>query len=118
MRCVAIAVCAGMLVAPALGHAQARPWFELVVSGSMERILGPGYSPGSRLLRDLIGIFHDLGSRAANPTDAAMFRACLADLHELRTRWSAVDRAAGVASLRAVRRSAGGEPADTCRTSS
>ena len=102
MRYAAVAVCAGMLVAPTPGYAQA-PWFELVVPGSIERILGPGFPQpaGSRLLRDLIGIFHDLGSPAANPTDAGIFRACLADLHELRTRWGAVDRAAGEVSLRA-----------------
>ena len=102
MRYAAVAVCAGMLMAPTPGYAQV-PWFELVVPGSIERILGPGFPQpaGSRLLRDLIGIFHDLGSPAANPTDAGIFRACLADLHELRTRWGAVDRAAGEVSLRA-----------------
>ena len=103
MRHVVVAACAVLLVTPAPGHAQAR-WFELAVPGSMEPILGPGLPQpaGPRLLRDLIGIFHDLGSPAANPTDAGIFRACLADLHELRTRWSAVDRAAGEVSLRAA----------------
>ena len=100
MRYVAIALCAGMLVAPAPGYAQA-PWFELEVPGSIERILGPGFPQpaGSRVLRDLVGIFHDLGSPAANPTDAGVFRACLADLHEFRARWGAVDRAVGEVSL-------------------
>ena len=99
---VIIVACAAMLVAPASGYAQTR-WFELAVPGSIERILGPGFPrpAGQRMLRDLIGIFHDLGSPAANPTDAGIFRACLADLDELRTRWGAVDRAAGEVSLRA-----------------
>jgi hypothetical protein len=98
-----IAACAALLVAPAPGYSQTR-WFELAVPGSIERILGPGFPQpaGQRLLRDLIGIFHDLGSPAANPTDVGIFRACLADLQELRTRWGAVDRAAGEVSLRAA----------------
>ena len=102
MRRLVIVACAAMLVAPAAGYAQTR-WFELAVPGSIERILGPGFPrpAGSRMLRDLIGIFHDLGSPAANPTDAGIFRACLADLDALRTRWRAVDRAAGAVSLRA-----------------
>ena len=102
MRRMVIAACAALLVAPAPGYAQTH-WFELAVPGSIERILGPGFPQpaGPRLLRDLIGIFHDLGSPAANPTDAGIFRACMEDLHELRTRWGAVDRAAGEVSLRA-----------------
>lgn len=101
MRLVVVAACAALLAAPAPGYAQTR-WFELDVPGSMESILGPGFPrpSGSRMLRDLIGIFHDLGSPAANPTDAGIFRACLTDLQELRTRWGAVDRAAGEVSLR------------------
>ncbi len=103
MRLMVIAACAALLVAPAPGYAQTR-WFELAVPGSIERILGPGFPrpAGPRLLRDLIGIFHDLGSPAANPTDAGIFRACLAGLQELRTHWSAVERAAGEVSLRAA----------------
>ena len=103
MRRMVIAACAALLVAPAPGYSQTR-WFELAVPGSIERILGPGFPQpaGQRLLRDLIGIFHDLGSPAANPTDVGIFRACLADLQELRTRWGAVDRAAGEVSLRAA----------------
>lgn len=103
MRRMVIAACAALLVAPAPGYAQTR-WFELAVPGSIERILGPGFPrpAGPRLLRDLIGIFHDLGSPAANPTDAGIFRACLAGLQELRTHWGAVERAAGEVSLRAA----------------
>jgi len=103
MRRVVIAACAALLAAPAPAYAQTR-WFELDVPGSIGSILGPGFPQpaGQRLLRDLIGIFHDLGSPAANPTDAGIFRACLTDLQELRTRWSAVDRAAGEVSLRAA----------------
>ena len=102
MRRMVIAACAALLVAPASGYAQTR-WFELDVPGSIENILGPGFPQpaGQRLLRDLIGIFHDLGSPAANPTEAGIFRTCLADLQELRTRWGAVDRAAGEVTLRA-----------------
>ena len=103
MRLVVIASCAAVLAVPAPGYAQTR-WFELEVPGSVERILGPGFPQpaGSRLLRDLIGIFHDLGSPAANPTDAGIFRACMENLHELRTRWGAVERVAGEVSLRAA----------------
>ncbi len=45
MRRVVIVACAGLLVAPAAGLAQtARTgWFELVVPGSLERILAPGF---------------------------------------------------------------------------
>ena len=108
MRLVVIAACAALLAVPASGYAQTR-WFELDVPGSMESILGPGFPQpaGQRLLRDLIGIFHDLGSPAANPTDAGIFRACLTDLQELRTRWGAVDRAAGEVSLRGATRHEG-----------
>ena len=103
MRRMVIAACAALLVAPTPGHSQTR-WFELAVPGSIERILGPGFPQpaGQRLLRDLIGVYHDLGSPAANPTDAGIFRACLADLQDLRTHWGAVDRAAGEVSLRAA----------------
>ncbi len=103
MRLVIIVVCAAWLATPTPGYSQTH-WFELAVPGSIERILGPGFPQpaGQRLLRDLIGIFHDLGSPAANPTEAGIFRACLTDLQELRTRWAAVDRAAGEASLRAA----------------
>ena len=103
MRLVVIAACAALLATSAPGYAQIR-WFELYVPGSIERILGPGFPQpaGQRLLRDLIGIFHDLGSPAADPTEAGIFRACLADLQELRTRWGAVDRAAAEVSLDAA----------------
>lgn len=102
MKLVVMAACAALFAAPAPGHAQTH-WFELEVPGSIENILGPGFPQpaGQRLLRDLIGIFHDLGSPAANPTEAGIFRACLVDLQELHTRWGAVDRAAGEVSLRA-----------------
>ena len=112
MRRMIIAACAALLVAPAPGYSQTR-WFELAVPGSIERILGPGFPQpaGQRLLRDLIGIFHDLGSPAANPTEAGIFRACLTDLQELRTRWAAVDGAAGEASLLAATSDEGGRRA-------
>ena len=103
MRRVVIAVCAGLLFAPAPCFAQAG-WFELAVPGSLERILEPGIvqPAGPRLLRDLMGVFHDVDSAAANRTAAGAFRGCLTELHRLRTLWSAVDRTAGEVSLRAA----------------
>ena len=111
MRCALLAgaVCAGALAAPAPGLAQAG-WFDLEVPGSIERILGPGvpHPAGPRLLRDLIGVLHDPVSAAVNRTGAAAFRNCLTELQRLRTRWRAVDRAAGEVSLRrAAERAAG-----------
>ena len=106
--------CAGLLAAPAPGLAQTG-WFELVVPGSLDLILGGEDSrstaepvqperfrqpPGPRLLRDLIGVFHDPDSTAANSTEVGAFRSCLGDLQRLRTRWRAVDRTAGEVSLR------------------
>ena len=52
------------------------------------------------LLRDLIGALHDPGFAAVNRTAGGALRACLADLQQLRTRWRAVERAAGEVSLR------------------
>ena len=60
MRYLAIAVCAGLLAAPAHASAQTG-WFELAVPGSVENIPGAGASPtvAPRLLRELVGVFHD-----------------------------------------------------------
>ena len=98
MRYAAIAVCAGLLAAPAPGFAQTG-WFELEVPGSVENISGVGGSPtvAPRLLRELVGVFHD---RAAVANEEAWaFLVCLADLHRLRTRWRALERAAARVSL-------------------
>ena len=102
MRHVVIAVCAGLLAAPAHASAQTG-WFELAVPGSVERIPGSGDSRtvGPRLLRELIGVFHDQGPAVANE-GAWAFLACLADLHRLRTRWRSVERAVGQVSLPAA----------------
>ncbi len=98
MRYAAIAVCAGLLAAPAPGFAQSG-WFELEVPGSVENLSGVGGSPtvAPRLLRELVGVFHD---RAAVANEEAWaFLVCLADLHRLRTRWRALERAAARVSL-------------------
>ena len=99
MRYAAIAVCAGLLVAPAPGFGQTG-WFELEVPGSVENISGVGGSPtvAPRLLRELVGVFHDRGPAVANE-EAWAFLLCLADLHRLRTRWRALERATGRVSL-------------------
>lgn len=112
MKHVLAAVCAGALVAPAPGLAQTG-WFDLEVPGSVERILGSRvpHPAGPRLLRDLIGVLHDPGAAAVNRTGAAAFRACLTELQRLRTRWRAVDRAAGEVSLRRAAERADGRRA-------
>ena len=94
MRSIAIAACTGLLVASTPGFAQTG-WFELEVPGSVENLSGVGGSPtvAPRLLRELVGVFHD---RAAVANEEAWaFLVCLADLHRLRTRWRALERAAG-----------------------
>ena len=98
MRYAAIAACAGLLVAPAPGFAQTG-WFELEVPGSVDNISGVGGSPtvAPRLLRELVGVFHDQAAVANE--EAWAFLVCLADLHRLRTRWRALERAAARVSL-------------------
>lgn len=98
MRRVVVAVCAGLLVAPAPGFAQTG-WFELEVPGSVENISGAGGSPtvAPRLLRELVGVFHDQAAVANE--EAWAFLVCLADLHRLRTRWRPLERAVGRVSL-------------------
>ena len=112
MRRAVIAVCAGLLVTPASGFSQTVR-FELSVPGSLAGILGPGLpqQAGSRLLRDLVSIFHDQSSAAANLTDRGVFRACLTGLDSLRARWRAVERAAGAVRLRAATESEDGRRA-------
>ena len=99
MRYAAIAVFAGLLAAPTSGFAQTA-WFELEVPGSVENIPGAEDSRtvGPRVLRELVGVFHDRGPMVANEEAWALF-ACLADLHRLLTHWRAVERAAGRVSL-------------------
>lgn len=98
MRYAAIAVCAGLLVAPDPGFAQSG-WFDLEVPGSVENISGVGGSPtvAPRLLRELVGVFHDQAAVANE--EAWAFLVCLADLHRLRTRWGALERAVGRVNL-------------------
>ncbi len=99
---LAAAVCAGLLLAPAAGSAQA-VWFDVTVDGSLEQVAGVGARAlGPRLLRDLIGVFHDPAVAIANRRGAEAFGACLADLQRLRTRWRAVRRAAGEVGLHAA----------------
>ena len=102
-RTVAAGACAGLLALPAPSAAQ-DGWFELEVPGSVEAILGQALPfEGPRLLRGLIDLFHGPDSATARES-AATFRDCLDDLQRLRTRWLAVERAAGEVSLRAARR--------------
>lgn len=98
MRYAVIAVCAGLLVAPAPGLAQTG-WFELEVPGPVESLSGVGGSPtvAPRVLRELIGAFHDQAAVASE--EAWAFLVCLSDLHRLRTRWRALERAVGRVSL-------------------
>ena len=96
------AVCGGLLLVPSVGSAQSM-WFDLAVPGSLEQIAGMGArSLGPRLLRDLIGVFHDPAVAIANRRGAEAFRDCLGDVQRLRTRWSAVQRVAGEVGLRAA----------------
>lgn len=83
---------------PRPGFAQAG-WFELEVPGSVENISGVGGSPtvAPRLLRELVGVFHDQATVANE--EAWAFLVCLADLHRLRTRWGPLERAVGRVSL-------------------
>ena len=93
------AVCGGLLLVPVAGFAQPT-WFDLAVPGSLEQIAGMGArSLGPRLLRDLIGVFHDPAVAIANRRGAEAFRDCLGDVQRLRTRWSAVQRVAGEVGL-------------------
>ncbi len=103
MRIIIVTVCAALLAVPGAGLAQTG-WFELAVPGTLDDILAPGMPRprGPHLLRDLIGALHDPGFVAVNPTADGALRACLADLQQLRTRWRAVERAAGEVSLRAA----------------
>ena len=98
MRYAAIVACAGLFVAPAPGFAQTA-WFELEVPGSVEKVFGVGGSPtvAPRLLRELVGVVHDQAAVANE--NAWDFLVCLADLHRLRTRWGALERAVGRVSL-------------------
>lgn len=96
------AVCGGLLLAPAAGSAQST-WFDLTVPGSLDQIAGLGARAlGPRVLRDLIGVFHDPGVAIANRAGAEAFRDCLADVQRLRTRWRAVQRTAGEVGLHAA----------------
>ena len=108
MRHMLVAVvCGGLLLVSAAGFAQPA-WFDLAVPGSLDQIAGMGArSLGPRLLRDLIGIFHDPAVAIANRAGAEAFRACLGDLQRLRTRWRAVERVAGDVGLAAARRDDG-----------
>ena len=93
-----------LFAAPAGGSAQSA-WFDLIVPGSLEQMLGPaGRSlEGPRLLQSLIGAFHDPTGRIFNPRQAAgAFRDCLSDVQRLSDRWRAVERTAGAVNLRAA----------------
>ena len=100
-RPVAAGTCAVLLALPASAAAQ-DGWFDLDVPGSVEEILGQALPfEGPRLLRGLIDLLHGPDSATARES-AATFRRCLDDLQRLRSRWRAVERAAGEVSLRAA----------------
>lgn len=94
--------CGGLLLVPAVGSAQST-WFDLTVPGSLEHIAGMGARAlGPRVLRDLIGVFHDPGVAIANRAAAEAFGDCLGGVQRLRTRWRAVQRVAGEVGLQAA----------------
>ena len=102
-RIVAAGACGWLLAFPSAVAAQ-DGWFDLDVPGSVEEILGRAFPfEGPRLLRGLIDLFHGPDS-AVSRESRETFRRCLDDLQSLRTRWRAVDRAAGEVSLRAAGR--------------
>ena len=109
-RTLASVVCAGLIMSPVTSAAQSI-WFDLIVPGSLEEMLGTADRSleGPHLLRSLIGAFHDPTGTIANPAQAAgAFRDCLGDVQRLRDRWRAVERAAGEVSLSAAASADGG----------
>ena len=110
---LAAAACAGLILSPTAAPAQSA-WFDLTVPGSLEEMLGTADRSlaGPRLMRSLIGAFHDPTGTIFNPAQAAgAFRACLGDVQRLQDGWRAVARTAGAVSLPAAASAAGGRRA-------